>query len=60
MDGDSGQLGCRYLCPRGDCSLPPRISSPQKLASPTFQLPSWWTATPLWLGSATLPLTRIE
>ena len=31
-----------------DGALPPfsRASSPQKLASPTFQVPFWYTATP--------------
>ena len=38
--------------------LPPasRVSRPQKLASPTFQVPSWYTAVPFWLRRG--PLRR--
>jgi hypothetical protein len=37
-----------------------RFSRPQKLATPTFQVPPWYTATPLWLASAGWPPTSIE
>ena len=37
-----------------------RVSSPQKLASPTFQVPPWRTATPDWLDRAGEPPIRIE
>ena len=42
--------------------LPPfsSVSSPQKLVTPTFQIPSWYTAVPTWFFSSGVPATRIE
>jgi hypothetical protein len=36
------------------------ISSPQKLATPTFQVPFCSTAVPVWFFSSGVPLTRIS
>lgn len=44
-----------------DFVLPPFsvASRPQKLWTPTFQVPSWYTAVPVWFFSAGVPATRI-
>ena len=45
-----------------DAALPPfsSVSRPQKLETPTFHMPSWYTAMPDWFVSAGLPDIRIE
>jgi hypothetical protein len=45
-----------------DDELPPfsSVSSPQKLTTPTFQVPSSYTAVPVWFFSSGVPATRIE
>ena len=42
--------------------LPPfsSVSRPQKLATPTFQVPSWSTAEPFWFFSSGVPDTRMS
>src|ERR1700741_4328623 len=36
------------------------VSSPQKLATPTFQVPFWSTAVPVWFFSSGVPPTRMS
>jgi len=35
------------------------VSRLQKLVTPTFQVPSWYTATPVWFFSAGVPASRM-